>query len=236
MHGRSKAHQVPSEATKPPEARRRRTGFRILVQTPILHLMGFKPLLLPPTRLSLHYQHLQTPMPQPGTYTAISHPPDNERHRRRSSRDPPLASLPLESNMDLLNGIDFRKGCYVGQELTIRTRHTGVVRKRILPVQIETSALSLSENHTEKPVYREEEDDKAGESVKAEEVPLHGTDIRDERGKRVGKWLGGVENLGWRFVDWSRWCWGKEKRGGGFGLVRGMWRGGVGLLCRGGWI
>ena len=32
--------------------------------------------------------------------------------------------------------VDFRKGCYVGQELTIRTYHTGVVRKRILPVQL----------------------------------------------------------------------------------------------------
>ncbi|KAI7902968.1 uncharacterized protein BX663DRAFT_551830 [Cokeromyces recurvatus] len=42
----------------------------------------------------------------------------------------PEASLPLESNFDYMNGgIDFRKGCYVGQELTIRTYHTGVVRK-----------------------------------------------------------------------------------------------------------
>jgi folate-binding Fe-S cluster repair protein YgfZ len=32
--------------------------------------------------------------------------------------------------------VDFRKGCYVGQELTVRTYHTGVVRKRILPVHL----------------------------------------------------------------------------------------------------
>lgn len=32
--------------------------------------------------------------------------------------------------------VDFRKGCYVGQELTVRTYHTGILRKRILPVQI----------------------------------------------------------------------------------------------------
>ncbi|KKY18882.1 putative aminomethyl transferase [Phaeomoniella chlamydospora] len=44
------------------------------------------------------------------------------------------SSLPQESNIDFCNGIDFRKGCYLGQELTIRTHHTGVVRKRILPV------------------------------------------------------------------------------------------------------
>ncbi|KAJ3403761.1 ccr4 associated factor [Chytriomyces hyalinus] len=44
-------------------------------------------------------------------------------------------SLPLESNFDLMDGVDFRKGCYLGQELTIRTFHTGVTRKRIVPVQ-----------------------------------------------------------------------------------------------------
>ncbi len=42
-------------------------------------------------------------------------------------------ALPLESNMDVMGGVDFHKGCYVGQELTIRTKHRGVVRKRILP-------------------------------------------------------------------------------------------------------
>ncbi|KAI8074143.1 hypothetical protein BC940DRAFT_339019 [Gongronella butleri] len=48
----------------------------------------------------------------------------------------PEQALPLECNLDYMNGVDFRKGCYVGQELTIRTYHTGVVRKRVVPVQI----------------------------------------------------------------------------------------------------
>ncbi|KAI1757413.1 Aminomethyltransferase folate-binding domain-containing protein [Xylaria castorea] len=58
----------------------------------------------------------------------------------------PAQALPLESNMDLMGGIDFRKGCYVGQELTIRTRHRGVVRKRILPCMLygEGSAVPTS--------------------------------------------------------------------------------------------
>ncbi|KAF9972162.1 ccr4 associated factor [Actinomortierella ambigua] len=35
----------------------------------------------------------------------------------------------------IAGAIDFRKGCYVGQELTIRTYHKGTVRKRVMPVQ-----------------------------------------------------------------------------------------------------
>ncbi|KZS97973.1 Aminomethyltransferase folate-binding domain-containing protein [Sistotremastrum niveocremeum HHB9708] len=48
----------------------------------------------------------------------------------------PMSAFPLESNLDVMGGVDFRKGCYVGQELTVRTYHTGTIRKRILPVQI----------------------------------------------------------------------------------------------------
>ncbi|GAA5962511.1 hypothetical protein JCM8115_002104 [Rhodotorula mucilaginosa] len=39
-------------------------------------------------------------------------------------------ALPLEANIDFMNGVDYRKGCYVGQELTARTHHKGIVRKR----------------------------------------------------------------------------------------------------------
>ncbi|KIY51581.1 Aminomethyltransferase folate-binding domain-containing protein [Fistulina hepatica ATCC 64428] len=49
---------------------------------------------------------------------------------------PPTHAFPMESNLDIMGGLDFRKGCYVGQELTVRTYHTGAVRKRILPVVI----------------------------------------------------------------------------------------------------
>lgn len=47
---------------------------------------------------------------------------------------PPTRALPLESCIDFMGGINFNKGCYVGQELTIRSHHHGVVRKRIIPV------------------------------------------------------------------------------------------------------
>ncbi len=41
---------------------------------------------------------------------------------------------PLEANFEMLNGVDFKKGCYVGQELTARMKLKGELRKRVLPV------------------------------------------------------------------------------------------------------
>ncbi|PRT56165.1 Putative transferase CAF17, mitochondrial [Wickerhamiella sorbophila] len=46
----------------------------------------------------------------------------------------PDKALPLEYCMDYMGGVEFDKGCYVGQELTIRTHHHGVVRKRVAPL------------------------------------------------------------------------------------------------------
>lgn len=48
---------------------------------------------------------------------------------------PPGACFPLEVNCDYLHGVSFHKGCYIGQELTARIHHTGVVRKRIMPLR-----------------------------------------------------------------------------------------------------
>lgn len=73
---------------------------------------------------------------------------------------PPERSFPLESNCDYMNGVSFHKGCYIGQELTARTHHTGVVRKRLMPVIFE------------KPI-----------SANLSEVG----DVKDEQKKSVGK-------------------------------------------------
>ncbi|CAN6660183.1 hypothetical protein TRVA0_032S00606 [Trichomonascus vanleenenianus] len=57
-----------------------------------------------------------------------------------SSELVPDKALPLESCMDYMGGVDFNKGCYVGQELTIRSHHHGVVRKRVIPVVLTDEA------------------------------------------------------------------------------------------------
>ena len=44
-------------------------------------------------------------------------------------------SILLESNIDLLNGIDWEKGCYMGQELTARTKYRGLVKRSLLAFQ-----------------------------------------------------------------------------------------------------
>ena len=67
-------------------------------------------------------------------------------------------SIPLEYNLVFLNGgkikewknicekhlinylnvfqVTFDKGCYLGQELVAKTHHTGVIRKRIMPIKL----------------------------------------------------------------------------------------------------
>ncbi len=39
-----------------------------------------------------------------------------------------------ECNLDMTNGVDFTKGCYVGQEVVSRMHHKQAARKRILPI------------------------------------------------------------------------------------------------------
>ena len=50
----------------------------------------------------------------------------------------PEQSFLLEYGLDDLNAIDYKKGCYVGQELVARTHHRGTIRKQV--VQVESSS------------------------------------------------------------------------------------------------
>jgi folate-binding protein YgfZ len=49
-------------------------------------------------------------------------------------------AFPHETDMDQLAGVDFDKGCYVGQEVVSRMEHRGTARNRIVPVTAESFA------------------------------------------------------------------------------------------------
>ena len=53
-----------------------------------------------------------------------------------SAELPPEKALPLEARLDLNEGINFTKGCYIGQEVTARTRYRGLVKRCYLPVKL----------------------------------------------------------------------------------------------------
>src|SRR5271166_6068399 len=46
-------------------------------------------------------------------------------------------AFPHETDMDQLGGVDFEKGCYVGQEVVSRIEHRGTARTRVVPVAYE---------------------------------------------------------------------------------------------------
>jgi folate-binding protein YgfZ len=49
-------------------------------------------------------------------------------------------SILLEAGFDELNGVDWQKGCYIGQELTARTKYRGLIKKRLFPVRLDGPA------------------------------------------------------------------------------------------------
>jgi len=97
------------------------------------------------------------------------------------------SALPQQSNIDFMGGIDYRKGCYVGQELTIRTHHTGVIRKRILPIMLYGQDEPM-------PIALEYNPEK---NYGVENIPIETSIGRFGKSRRsTGKWLSGVGNIG----------------------------------------
>jgi folate-binding protein YgfZ len=77
--------------------------------------------------------------PRPATAT----PEDWDRHRLEAgvpdgSKDMESdRSVLLEAGFDELAGVSWSKGCYMGQELTARTKYRGLVKRRLVPVNVE---------------------------------------------------------------------------------------------------
>ncbi|RMD41342.1 hypothetical protein DV735_g3773, partial [Chaetothyriales sp. CBS 134920] len=103
-------------------------------------------------------------------------------------------ALPQESNLDFLGGIDFYKGCYLGQELTIRTHHTGVVRKRILPCQL----YDENKQHQQQtaPIFTHNAHSTPIGLPPPESNITKVAATQQRRGRSTGKWLHGVGNIG----------------------------------------
>ncbi len=74
-------------------------------------------------------------------------------------------TLILEGNLEQLNGVDFDKGCYVGQEVTARMKHRANLKKRLLPIKVDGP------------------------------LPERGTVITDENGKKIGDIRSGQDNM-----------------------------------------
>lgn len=93
-----------------------------------------------------------------------------------------------------MNGIDFHKGCYVGQELTIRTKHRGVVRKRILPCVVYPKDKPAPQTLA---YHAGEATDASPEAITADMIPAETSIGRSgKRGRSAGKWLKGIGNIG----------------------------------------
>ncbi len=50
---------------------------------------------------------------------------------------PPEQALPMESGLNELHALDWDKGCYMGQELTARMKYRGLIKKRLIPVEVD---------------------------------------------------------------------------------------------------
>ena len=53
-------------------------------------------------------------------------------------------TLPMEINLDLLGGISFEKGCFIGQEVNARVKYKGLVKKKYVPVHFKNENFSFS--------------------------------------------------------------------------------------------
>ncbi|KAK3942409.1 putative transferase CAF17, mitochondrial [Diplogelasinospora grovesii] len=106
-------------------------------------------------------------------------------------------ALPHESNLDQMGAIDFHKGCYVGQELTIRTQHRGVVRKRILPCVLYEDHQAMPQQLTYRPTIADPDTNADAGSLTADMLPADTSIGRvGKKGRSAGKWLRGVGNIG----------------------------------------
>ncbi len=93
-------------------------------------------------RLDAAGYRILSAIPSLGALETNATPDDWQAHRIAlalpdGSRDlEPEKTILLEAGFDELGGVSWSKGCYMGQELTARTKYRGLVKRRVLPVQV----------------------------------------------------------------------------------------------------
>eukprot|EP01124_Arcella_intermedia_P023961 TRINITY_DN3936_c0_g1_i1.p1 TRINITY_DN3936_c0_g1~~TRINITY_DN3936_c0_g1_i1.p1 ORF type:complete len:180 (-),score=39.05 TRINITY_DN3936_c0_g1_i1:17-556(-) len=113
-----------------------------------------------------------------------------------STELPPEKQMPLEANMEHMDGVAFDKGCYLGQELIARTHYTGEVHKRLFTFRVLNEWEPQEEAITSDPrllIYKGLVENTSNIDLQAEQYKGH--DILDQEGKKVGTIRNGAGHL-----------------------------------------
>lgn len=103
------------------------------------------------------------------------------------------AFVPQMVNLDRLNGVNFKKGCYTGQEIVARTHYLGKVKRRTLLAHIDGVKIPQPAD----PVFGSDTAEAVGQIVKAAAAPSGGFDVLFEvRGESLA-----AGTLRWATID-----------------------------------
>ena len=68
-------------------------------------------------------------------------------------------TLPMEINLDLLGGISFEKGCFIGQEVNARIKYRGLVKRKYVPISFKDKNFSFYNlDKIDKKIYLKEQE------------------------------------------------------------------------------
>ena len=98
-------------------------------------------------KLYMSIKKLKLKLDDPKKYYTLSH---QLGIPQISTKDLQEKIFGLECNFEEFNGIDFKKGCYVGQENTARMKLKNKIRKRLIPIETKNKMESGSEISFEK--------------------------------------------------------------------------------------
>ena len=93
-------------------------------------------------KLYMSIKKLELKLEDPKKYYAFSHKLGIAQIRTKDLQEKVFG---LECNFEEFNGIDFKKGCYVGQENTARMKLRNKIRKRLIPIEAKDDMKSGSE-------------------------------------------------------------------------------------------